>query len=435
MVNNEYLENMKEYLCDEYDSYFSLLNKEPFQGLRINTLKVDKDSYLKDNSLQQTKFSNNSFYCDKELGDGYKDEYMLREIYYQEPSASFPVECMDIQKGSLVLDMCAAPGSKTTQMLEILDNTGLLVANEVNSKRAQVLKENVIRHGAINCVVLNSDTETIANELEGFFDYVLVDAPCSGEGMMRKSEEAVKQWSPQLIEQCRIMQKKILEDAYRCLKKDGVLVYSTCTFNEIENEFQIKEFLETHSDAKLVEIDKDEIRNSKLIGEYGYGKKVFPMDGGEGQFAAKIVKTDESINKVKELNDHVLPKEAKEFIESQLVNEFTYYYAYQNKYYGGFRPFYDFGKCYVLLDQIYLGEMKKDIFIPSFQFFNTPDIEYKNIIRIDKLNLDKYLHGDTIELECDKGWYCLEYKGMPIGGVKSDGKVLKNHFPKEYRRN
>ena len=434
-MNEKFLENMKELLGDEYDSYFSLLDEKPYSGLRINTLKIDKNDYLKTHDLQQTNFYDNSYYCEKDLGDGYKDDYMLREIYYQEPSASSAVNALDIQKGSMVLDLCAAPGSKSTQILEILDDTGILVSNEFNHKRANILKENIIRHGASNCVVLSCDTNVIKEECANSFDYVLVDAPCSGEGMMRKNDEAISQWSERLVESCANLQIDILNNGFACLKNGGELVYSTCTFNKKENEELIEKFMDSHDDAEIIEIESEIGRKSFPIGEYGYGVRIFPMDKGEGHFAVKIRKTSGIYNSLKQGNMSKLPKIVKEFINDICEEEFPYYYVYNDRVYGGHNPFYDFGKCHVLLNQIYIGEIKKNRFEPSFQFFNSSKIKFKKAIDITKEELDLYLRGEAIPKQVDKGWYVLRYHSHNIGGVKSDGKILKNHFPKEYRRN
>jgi NOL1/NOP2/sun family putative RNA methylase len=199
-------------------------------------------------------FAENSWIIRNDTKLGGTAAYLSGTLYPQEPSASLPVTALGIREGMRVLDLCAAPGSKSTQIAELLNHTGLLVCNEVVRKRSEVLRENIERHGISNAVVLNSTPAKIASSFGAWFDAVLVDAPCSGEGMFRKEADAVAMWSEENVLFCAKRQREILDEAAKCVKPFGTLVYSTCTFSEEENEENVLSFLASHPAFELVEI-------------------------------------------------------------------------------------------------------------------------------------------------------------------------------------
>ena len=244
-MNELFEKQMQELLKEEYPAYKKSLEEPARRGFRINTLKGSSDHFFSvmDIPHEKSLFCDNGYYTDAPNGIGFTPLYMAGAFYMQEPSASSAVTVLRPEEGMKVLDLCAAPGSKSTQIAEKLGMTGLLVTNEIIPSRCKILMENIERHGSANTIVTNSDTKYLAEQFPGFFDAVLCDAPCSGEGMMRKEEEAEKQWTPQLVESCAAIQEEILENAYICLNKGGVLVYSTCTLNMQENEYQILKFL------------------------------------------------------------------------------------------------------------------------------------------------------------------------------------------------
>lgn len=435
-INNDYLNMMQDLLKEEYEAYYNLLSLKPYTGIRINTNRISINDYknIFYDNLKESPFCDNGFYINKEEGIGYSDEHMINAFYIQEPSASSSVTILNPLKGSKVLDICASPGSKSTQILEKLDNTGLLVCNETINSRVSALKDNINKYACNNAVIISEDTSKIADKLSGVFDYVLCDAPCSGEGMFRKSEAAIKQWSKKYVLSCKALQKEIINNAWQCLRENGEMVYSTCTFNKHENEEVIEEFLNEHDDAILMDINEYNHRKSFPIGKYGYGARIFPMDGGEGHFVAKLKKIKGDNNTLKVLKDTTIDKNAKEFINDFLIDNNYFYYQNNNKIYLGNNPFFDYG-VRTIQNQTYVGEINKGIFKPSHEFMSSNYLNYKYVININKEELDKYLHGDTLNIEKDKGWYVLKYKGICVGGVKSDGKQLKNHYPKQFRRN
>lgn len=356
-------------------------------------------------------------------------------FYIQEPSASSAVTILDPKPGMKVLDMCAAPGSKSTQISEMLEQEGLLVANEIHPTRSRILLENIERCGSANTIVLNNDPKDISKAFPEFFDMVLCDAPCSGEGMFRKEDQAVEQWSLENIQACALRQSYILEEAYKCLKPGGTMVYSTCTFAMEENELCMQKFIQEHPDMHLVPIEVDFGRKAFDFGSHtDYARRIFPMDGGEGHFIAKLQKDGESTEStIKLMQSQVLPKEAKEFFETFFVNQYPYYFVKNNKIYGGTQPFYDVGKCHLLRHQVFLGEMEKNRFTPSHALFMSAYTKFRNTINLQEEDVLRYMRGEQLNLPCKKGWYAVCYHGVVIGGAKSDGTALKNKYPKNLR--
>ena len=225
-MNEQFLLQMQQILKDEYPAYLESLSNPPTRGFRINPLKTNEKDFFEKVDVSHTKspYAKYGYYTDdKKYGS--MPEYASGAFYMQEASASSAVTVMDPKGGTVILDMCAAPGSKTTEILELLENQGLLVSNEIDKKRSHILLENVERNGASNCIVVSNDPLQLAKQFPGFFDMVLCDAPCSGEGMMRKNTEAVDQWTPQLVEHCASVQKEVLESVYTCLKEDGIYTH------------------------------------------------------------------------------------------------------------------------------------------------------------------------------------------------------------------
>ncbi len=292
MLPKSFLDRMEKYLGEEFDAFVSSYDLPVTKGIRVNELKCTPEKLidLMPIKLFPSPFCSDSFYSEEEIKVGFNPLHSAGAFYSQEPSASVPVELLDPKPGDLVLDMCAAPGGKTTQIASKLKGEGLIICNEVVKSRANILLSNVERMGIANAVVTSSYPEKIAEVLPEYFDKIVVDAPCSGEGMFRKNNEAITEWSPEHVESCAVRQLAILNDAADCLKKGGTLVYSTCTFSYEENEGVISAFLKSHPDFELVPVNT-EYAHSGLEGMPVV--RIYPMDGGEGHFAAKLRKLGE----------------------------------------------------------------------------------------------------------------------------------------------
>ncbi|MDO5108591.1 MAG: NOL1/NOP2/sun family putative RNA methylase [Erysipelotrichaceae bacterium] len=439
LMNDLYLQQMKELLTDEeYEKYLKLLDQPHQRGIRVNTLKTDAAELFELTGLagEKSPFAENWYFLASGAAAGKMPAYRAGLFYIQEPSASAAVTVLDPQPGMKVLDLCAAPGSKSTQIAEKLGNTGFLCVNEYVRKRAQVLLENIELNGTANCMVLNADTADVASAFPEYFDAVLCDAPCSGEGMFRKEEDAVRDWSPQNVLLCAERQRMILENAYKCLKPGGVLVYSTCTFNKTENEETVLHFLNLH-DNMVMENAGVSFGRRGMIKDHGIDSavRIFPMDGGEGHFIAKMRKTGTSAA-AKEpglMKSDPIDRSARAFLEEMLETPYPYLFQKAGRVYGGTQPFVSAGSCHLIRSQVFLGEVIKGRFEPSHHFFLS---SFSRFIRTAELNdedIIRYFHGEQIAGVFEKGWTAVTWHGHAVGGAKSDGRNLKNKYPKQLR--
>lgn len=437
-MNEAYLKRMEEMLKDEYPAYLEMLDHPARRGFRVNPLKCTEEELFELTGISHEKspFAEDSWYTDEEAGIGFTPAHLSGLFYMQEPSASSAVAILRPEPGMKVLDLCAAPGSKTTQIAGMMKNKGLIVANEFNANRARILVENIERFGASNVIVVNADTKDVADAYEEYFDAVLCDAPCSGEGMMRRESVAVSQWTPELVLSCAALQSEILDNAYRALRPGGVLVYSTCTFSMEENELQVEAFLKRHPDMHLEETGVTFGRESFPIGtETIRARRIFPMDGGEGHFAVRLRKderefTPRSLNVLKGAE---LPSAVRKEIEAVIKEPYPYYFVYKDRVYGGSAPFTQTGRCRLMRHQVLIGEMKNGRFEFSHHFFMSAWSAFRNTVELNDEETARYLHGEQINKPVKKGWYAVCSHSHVLGGAKSDGKSLKNRYPKNMR--
>lgn len=251
-----FAERMENLLGDEFEQFMKSYEQSPHAGLRVNTLKISMEQFdeLAPFDLRPIPWCGRGFYVPHGVKPGLHPYYHAGLYYIQEPSAMAPVELLDVQPGDHVLDLCAAPGGKSTQIAAKLQGKGVLVTNDIHSERTKALAKNVELYGVRNAVVLNESPERIAGAFPHYFNKVLIDAPCSGEGMFRKDEDMVKSWEHHSVEKCVLMQRDILETAAKLLAPGGTIVYSTCTFAPEENEAMIAEFLNLNPDFTVHDI-------------------------------------------------------------------------------------------------------------------------------------------------------------------------------------
>ena len=248
-----FCDEMKRILGDEYEDYLKSMEGTRKFGLRVNTAKISVEDFLKISPFELTPipYVKNGFYYDGEKEQPAKHPYYFAGLYYlQDPSAMTPASRLPIEENDVVLDLCAAPGGKSTQAAARLSGEGLLVSNEIHPARAKILSQNIERMGIRNAVVTNEDSGRLTKYFPAFFDGIIVDAPCSGEGMFRKDETAVTEWSPENVRRCAGRQQEILENAAMMLKPGGRLVYSTCTVLPEENQEIIHVFLSRHPEFR-----------------------------------------------------------------------------------------------------------------------------------------------------------------------------------------
>ncbi len=440
-------ERMKTLLGDDFSKYLDELNNEPIKGFRVNTDKISLEKFEKINIFGNEKipYVENGYYLSYEKS-GNHPYHHAGMIYIQEPGAMAPAECIDIDPNWICLDMCAAPGGKSTQIKNKLGENGILVSNEIISSRCKILTGNIERLGLKNCVTTCMDTRKLARTFPATFDFIMCDAPCSGEGMFRKEEIAIDEWSEENVRMCAARQSEILENAVALLKDDGYIVYATCTFSLEENEMVIDEFLSNHPEFELIEVNERVKENTQpgirfdgcSCKNIHYTRRFYPhISKGEGQFMAVLHNTNENCDfSYKPL----IKKDKKDkividFMKDTLVsfdedNILTYN---SNPVY--FSPDFEVPKGSAFCCGVTIGEIKKNYIQPHHQFFMAMGKDFSRKIELlsDDIRTKKFLHGEEIETECPNGWAVVTIDGCAVGGAKVSGGKAKNHYPKGLR--
>ncbi|WP_343799937.1 RsmF rRNA methyltransferase first C-terminal domain-containing protein [Bacillus carboniphilus] len=447
----DFQSKMKELLHEEYEAFSKSYEEDKAQGLRINTLKVPVEDFLKITpfTLEKIPWVKEGFFYGTEDRPGKHPFHEAGLYYIQEPSAMAVGEMMDAQPGDKVLDLCAAPGGKTTHMAVGMQNKGFLLANEIHPLRAKILSQNIERMGITNAVVTNETPERLAQRFPSYFDRILVDAPCSGEGMFRKDPQACAEWSLENVAVCSSRQQDILEHASTMLRPGGRLVYSTCTFSPEENEGVISQFIQSNPYFEIEDIQVYEGFGKGRVdwiddGHEQIGKtvRIWPHQvQGEGHYLAVLKKTDgEEVSKLKIAKVNTKPSQLKEF------NQFTEETLMERPQ-GNFLLFGD--QLYILPEEMlsleklkvvrpgwHLGTMKKNRFEPSHAMalsLNGSQVKKKWNLQPDSREIISYLKGESIQADGPKGWYLIEVGGFSIGWGKLSQSLLKNHFPKGLR--
>ena len=327
----EYESRMKALLREDFESYLNELQNPPVKAFRVNTDKISLEDFEKINvfGAEKIPYVENGYYLDYEKV-GNHPYHHAGLIYVQEPAAMAPAECVDIKPDWFVLDMCAAPGGKSTQLKNKLGENGVLVSNEIISSRCKILTGNIERLGLKNTVVTCMDTEKLASRFQNTFDLVMVDAPCSGEGMFRKEEIAVSEWSNENVLMCAKRSAEILENAVKTLKSGGYIVYATCTFSLEENEMTIDAFLQNHPEFELVPANERVVKSTadgvKFSGckceNIHFARRFYPhIAKGEGQFMAVLHhKGEKMTNALYNAPKPKIDKIITDFLDDTLIN-------------------------------------------------------------------------------------------------------------------
>lgn len=457
MLPQEFLDRMRQMLGEEYPAFVESYEKEKYQALRVNALKADCKRLKEEAvfSLEPVPWEPNGFYYGKEDAPG-KHPYHEAGVYYiQEPSAMAPAAYLEAKPGERVLDLCAAPGGKTTQIASYMKGQGILISNEIHPARAKILSENVERMGIGNAMVTNESPQKLADTFSEYFDRIMVDAPCSGEGMFRKNEIACEEWSLENVKICAERQDEILDCAASMLKPGGRIVYSTCTFAPAENEGSISRFLERHSDFSIVDAERfkgmeggvaDWVDNPAC----GIEKtiRLWPNKlHGEGHYVA-VLQKDGTCDASYEgyckngLQKGISEKECKEYLAFcedflRIKLEGTLL-KYGDQLYLAPKGMPSTNQLKVLRPGLHLGTMKKNRFEPSHALalsLKPQDAEYVADFPADGAEIRAYLNGQTLNYEGEKGWYLITVDGYSIGWGKLAGGVMKNHYPKGLRKN
>ena len=437
----QFKSRMEEMLGAEYDDFLKAFFENEHIGIRINTLKDGSLSAMKSvlGDLEPVLWYKNGYYADKTIVSGKHPYHVAGLFYFQEPSAMSVVEALDIEKGDFVLDLCAAPGGKATQAAEKLNGSGLLVANEIVEKRCKILAENIARLGIKNAVVTNETSSKLAQKYESFFDRIIVDAPCSGEGMFRKDEKALSEWSEEHTKSCAIRQKKILSDAIKMLKCGGKLIYSTCTFAPCENEGVVDWVLSTYPYMQLEKISLDGLlsangkwANSKY--DLSDAKRIFPNRAkGEGHFLALFRKISGDTAEKQEMPTSKTESIYRDFESDNLnINLDGKVISFGERFF--LLPYgINIDKIKTESAGLFLGTAKKGRFVPSHALcLALKKEDFKRTLAVSDKDCEKFFHGETLATDT-VGWTAVTYNGFPVGWGKGTDGILKNHFPKNLR--
>ena len=429
MLPEAFLERMKRQLGDEYERYLDSLNRPRAVALRFNPLKgeIPPLPFVG----WPVPWEPMGYYYDPDARPGLHVFHEAGVYYLQEASAMAPVALLDPKPGERVCDLCAAPGGKTTQIAGRMRGRGFLLCNEINPKRAKILSRNIERMAVANALVTNEHPATLAQRFAGFFDRVLVDAPCSGEGMFRKEEAAVTDWSQETVEMCARRQEEILNSAAELVRPGGRLVYSTCTFSPEEDEQAVARFLANHPEFAPETVDAPWFE----AGENG-SFRLWPHKLlGEGHFAAVLRKMEGSEESTVIPAGEKLPKTWQPFAGSLGISlPDGKAVTFGDTLYWAPPDMPDIRKLKVLRPGLELGTVKKDRFEPAHALaLWLKACENQQDYPADSGEIGAYLRGDMVP-STQKGWCLVSAGGYSIGWGKGDGRVLKNHYPKGLRR-
>lgn len=454
----EFEKKMKAFLGNEWDDFLYSYDNNRFQALRFNTLKVQSQEErmrilktLKISSEKKVSWANEAYYFDENVRPGKHPYHEMGLYYIQEPSAMSAAALLAPKPGMRVLDLCAAPGGKSTQLATYLGDSGLLVSNEINTQRSRILSQNIERMGIKNAIVTNEDSFVLASHFPGFFNAIQVDAPCSGEGMFRKLPEAIEQWSMENVAICAERQKEILDNAAVMLKPGGVIVYSTCTFSKEENEDVIEYFLERHPDFTLEEMER--FWPHKVDGEGHFVAKLVRRGCVDTDLKAdrKTKKNKNSKNRKNETKPALTKENMKllsEFLDETISEDMAAWIKNSRLVMFGEQLYrlpdmeVDIKGLKVQRAGLHIGEFKKQRFEPSHSLALALKLnDAKNVVKLTCNNPQTigFFNGQSVMLsdeqaaECKKGWALVCVDGYPAGWGKVNGAQVKNHYPKGLR--
>lgn len=484
-IPKEFENRMKMMLPEEYGEFMASYEAEPYRALRLNPLyDTEKECPLFLTGLDNVPWEPMGRYFDDSIPAG-KHPYHEAGVYYiQEPSAMAPVAYLDVKEGDRILDLCAAPGGKSTQIAGKMMGKGLLIANEIHPMRVKILSENIERLGIRNAIVTNETPDRLSDKFHDYFDKILVDAPCSGEGMFRKNDEALNEWSVDNVNLCADRQDEILEHAHMMLKSGGRLVYSTCTFAPDEDEGTIARFIHKHPEYKVLSVplypgmehgraEKADKETAGINDQINNTIRLWPHKvKGEGHFLAVLIKGEEGTvdmnGFVKGGLEKSLDKKTlaifKEFADAHLcVNDMIDQNG-QNPQSGIFTRFGD--QLYLLPEGspslkgmkvirpgLHLGTFLKNRFEPAHAWAHalstTSAVNFVSF-SADSNEIMQYLRGESLRLSAENGtdtdkitvclrnekapWTLVCVDGYPLGFAKYTSGVLKNHYPKGLRK-
>ena len=452
MISDVFFDRMKNILKDDYTRFEEALSMPPIKAVRVNLAKMSREDFLKSTSLSLTPlpYCDEGFILEDPPGIGNTPEHASGMIYVQDPGAMSAVSALDIKQGDLVLDCCSAPGGKASQAYSKIGDGGLLIANEFLPKRAKICVSNFERLGFKSALVLSLDTAELAKMYRGIFDVVICDAPCSGEGMFRKCDEAKEEWSPENVRASAKRQKEILENVKGTVKAGGVLLYSTCTYSTEENEEVVLDFLDKNPDFHLIppsERVRPYVSEGIAIGgreELRLTSRFYPhISRGEGQFFA-VLKRDENSS----VSPTILYKDAGispskeeykialDFLKDNLTSIPDIRLIKRGEFISIVPKSLVIPKNSVFSAGVCLGEIRGKNLFPHHHLFSAYGELFKRKIELSRgdARVLKYLRGEEITTDStDTGFCVVTYEGASLGGGKISGGAVKNHYPKGLR--
>lgn len=434
LLPSDFIEKYKQELGQEAAAFLASFDQPAVSGFRTNPLKEGQKDFP--DPIPNTPWGHYG------KVSGKSSDHVTGLVYSQEPAAQMVAQVAGIEPGMRVLDLAAAPGGKSTHALAYLNNTGLLVSNEISTKRSKVLVENIERFGARNVVVTNESADRLVKTFKSYFDVIIFDGPCSGEGMFRKDPEACQYWNTDYPASCASLQREILEDALTMLAPGGTLVYSTCTWSPEENEGVVTWLLETYDHLELVDIPKI----NGMVAGIGQPEtaRMYPhLFKGEGQFVARLRDTrDPDRRSVKPIKSNLTKQELalwQGFAQDQvLVDLDGVLQTFGDQLYLLPADLPDLKGLKIARNGLHLGTYKKNRFEPSFAIgLALKPSEVKQSLELSEEQFRTYVSGLTVTLSesLPTGWYLLTVGGNGLGFAKVVGNTVKNHFPKGLRFN
>ena len=445
-----FLSRMECLLGTEYPAFLQAMQAERAFGLRLNPLKATRFSQTLAArfGLRPVPWSREGYYYDPATRPGRHPYYEAGLYYIQEPSAMAVGDFADPQPGMHVLDLCAAPGGKTTHLAGRMLGQGILVANEIHPGRAKILSQSVERAGITNCMVTNETPQRLAERLPEYFDCIVVDAPCSGEGMFRKDEVAIAEWTPETPVKCAARQDEILDCAVRMLRPGGRLVYSTCTFAPEEDEGSVQRLIDRCPEMEVAAVPGDPCFEPghpewtpKGSTALTHTFRLFPHRlHGEGHFVAVLQRKGDG--RIREaapactLPGQKIPGEYQAFAAENLAVQYENFTLRGDQLWALPAGMPDDDGLRVLRQGLQLGTRKKGRFEPSHALalaLRPDDVRRAIDFPAESSEIVRYLKGETLPVQAENGWTLVCTDGYALGWGKVSNGVLKNHYPKGLR--
>ncbi len=440
-IPQELIESLKKFSFFDEKLFVETQKKNADTSIRLNS---KKNNFLP-TQLDNVSWCETGYYFNENIIFAADPYWHAGNYYVQEASSMFIEQglkqCLNLLDDIKVLDLCASPGGKSTLISNLLSENSLLISNEINFSRLDALKENISKWGSASNWISNNAPKDFLG-IENYFDCILIDAPCSGSGLFRKDADAILHWSCENVEMCAERQKKILDDIFPSLKNNGILIYSTCSFSEKENEDVVDYILENFEVESCEIFIKNEwgIKETKSKMHHGFGYRFMPENlKGEGFFMSVFKNKSKNSTQLKLQRNNKkeikLTEEIKLFVD---VSKVYFFEKSNNTFFINKHHVEDFfyldTKLRLIKKGIFLGEIIKNKLIPHHELAMYDKLIFKNCIELNLENAICYLKKEPFNIpEKEKGWYLISYQNAILGWVKHLGSRINNYYPGNYR--